>query len=70
MFDDELKYCPLCYDEYRAEINLCAACDVTLLSGAQMQAKSKSGSETLEKLAVILESDALIPLMKGRVLDL
>lgn len=70
MFDDELKYCPVCHDEYRAEISLCATCDVTLIRGAQMQTKSDSLSKNAKKPAVILESDRLIPLTRGRLLDL
>lgn len=36
MIDPDLKYCPKCKDEYRAEIVLCADCGVTLLKGSEM----------------------------------
>lgn len=31
--DPELQYCPLCGDEYRAEIQTCASCGVALIRG-------------------------------------
>lgn len=70
MFDDELKYCPECRDEYRPEISQCAVCNVLLLTGLQMRAKFDTGDGTREKVAVIAEGDTLIPLMRGRLLDL
>ncbi len=36
--DPELKYCPRCNDEYRADIVTCAECGVELLTGNQMEA--------------------------------
>ena len=36
--EPELKYCPACGDEYRQEIETCAACEVELLTGPAMQA--------------------------------
>ncbi len=34
--DPELKYCPRCKDEYRAEIRLCATCSVPLILGQDL----------------------------------
>lgn len=34
--DPELKYCPRCGDEYRADIVTCASCEVELLTGARL----------------------------------
>ncbi|MCW5200967.1 hypothetical protein VU07_04100, partial [Desulfobulbus sp. F4] len=34
--EPELKYCPKCGDEYRAEIIACAACAVSLISGREV----------------------------------
>jgi len=36
MYDQDLKYCPVCEDEYRAEIEKCAVCECALLSGGEM----------------------------------
>ena len=33
--DPELKYCPVCDDEYRADIKMCAVCAVELISGLE-----------------------------------
>ena len=35
MVDPELKYCLKCNDEYRAEIEKCAACGIDLVTGRQ-----------------------------------
>lgn len=45
MIDPELKYCPQCNDEYRAEIERCAECGVALLSGADMLAVVNRANE-------------------------
>jgi len=34
--DPDLKYCPQCNDEYRADIITCAACEKELFTGAQL----------------------------------
>ena len=39
MYDLMLKYCPVCSGEFRAEIQSCGICEVTLLSGGEMQAR-------------------------------
>ncbi len=33
--DPEIRYCPDCDDEYRAEIRQCASCNIPLISGAE-----------------------------------
>jgi hypothetical protein len=33
--DEELKYCPECNDEYRADMKRCVSCDVPLISGKE-----------------------------------
>lgn len=35
-YDADLKYCPTCRDEYRAEVESCATCKITLLTGREM----------------------------------
>lgn len=39
MYDLMLRYCPVCGGEFRAEIQSCGVCEVTLLSGGEMQAR-------------------------------
>ena len=47
--ESDLKYCPRCGDEYRAEIATCAACRCDLLSGRQVLA------------ALVRQADAAAP---------
>lgn len=35
--DPELRYCPRCREEYRADITTCADCSIALISGQQMR---------------------------------
>lgn len=71
MFERDLKYCPKCKDEYRAEIMVCAACKVDLLSGKQMlQQAGTSAQERYQQKASIQPGDDLLPLQKGNLLDI
>jgi hypothetical protein len=45
MIDPELKYCPQCHDEYRAEIERCAECEISLITGIEMLELEKGGQE-------------------------
>lgn len=70
MFEIDLKYCPLCKDEYRAEITRCAACSVELVWGEKMlQEKAEAGGEPVGNTEITPE-DTLVTLMKGSVLDM
>lgn len=39
--DPDMRYCPSCGDEYRADITTCAGCQVELVSGAEKLAEAK-----------------------------
>lgn len=41
--DPLLKYCPVCHDEYRAEIKMCAGCEVELVTGQEFIALQQEG---------------------------
>lgn len=41
MFEERYKYCPSCLDEYRPEINVCAACQAELVTGEEMLARQQ-----------------------------
>ena len=41
MFEPELKYCPKCNDEYRADIKKCHVCACDLLTGDEMIARDE-----------------------------
>lgn len=67
--EPDLKYCPQCNDEYRAEIKTCAVCGLELLTGVQMQARldaslQRKAARTME----ILPSDPMTTVRKGSVL--
>ena len=65
--DKELMYCPQCKDEYRAEIERCASCEVDLISGEQMLASTSSGPRVL---GTIGESDKLTSLQAGSLMEM
>lgn len=71
MIEPELKYCPRCDDEYRAEIEKCAGCDVDLITGQQ---KIELEEERQRKLASrngeLSPDDDLVIARKGAVGDL
>lgn len=46
--DPDLKYCPQCNDEYRADIVICAACRVDLISGRDRLAMEQGRKQHLE----------------------
>ena len=69
--DPDLNYCPQCNDEYRAEVDVCAACGIKLLSGAQMLAKL--GTRQLQQSSPSLEilpDEPLLTVRKGPVLQI
>jgi hypothetical protein len=69
--DPALKYCPRCGDEYRAEINRCAACAVPLLDGRSLleQQRQNEQKRTARRLP-LSERDDLVSVRKGSVIDM
>ncbi len=69
--DPKLKYCPECKDEYRADFDNCASCDVQLIAGA-MFIKILNG--TVQKKAgrsmEISSEDELVTLRSGSLQDM
>jgi uncharacterized protein (UPF0212 family) len=71
MFDPELKYCPQCHDEYRAEIVRCAACGVELLTGSQMMNLAAGKQVQRERRADALSpADDLVAIHKAPLTDI
>ncbi len=69
--DPELKYCPQCGDEYRADIKKCAACEIDLLSGTEVLVLlEEKNSKTAEKSNPITADDELIDIRKGSVIEI
>ncbi len=69
--EPDLKYCPRCGDEYRAEIEQCATCQVELLSGRQLQALEQARqAERGPRSMAISPDDELVDIRKGPVLTI
>ncbi|MCK9296782.1 MAG: hypothetical protein M0P70_17090 [Desulfobulbaceae bacterium] len=68
MIDPELKYCPQCNDEYRAEIEVCAACGVALLSGADMLAAvTRADARKNSRAGEIGPGEDIVAIHKGQL---
>ena len=66
MIEPDLKYCPECDDEYRAEIEKCAACGVDLITGLQKIEMSEARQKKLEsRTAELSPDDDLVALRRG-----
>ena len=50
--DPEHNYCPRCGDEYRADIETCAACGIGLLRGAHLLARQAEQRQASRSLAI------------------
>jgi len=70
MIDPELKYCPDCKDEYRADFSICAACDKELISGADLLTNEGNKEPEIQGSFKITEDDTLVVLQKGSLLDM
>lgn len=69
--EPDLKYCPRCLDEYRAEIERCASCACDLLTGNEIleQAVGKQ-ADSAERTMDIAEGDELTAILQGQMLQL
>lgn len=71
IIEPELKYCPQCHDEYRAEIEQCAACTIPLITGAEVLALENSRQEKLAAgQGEIPADDQLVVIERGPLADL
>jgi predicted Zn-ribbon and HTH transcriptional regulator len=67
--EPDLKYCPQCNDEYRAEIGACATCGVALLTGLEMQARMAAHREEKSPRSLeIFPDEPMTTIRKGPVL--
>jgi len=71
MIDPELKYCPKCQDEYRAEIMACAACEAILVSGADLLARQQLGQEKrTARKGELQKDDELVSVRRGPLAEM
>ena len=69
--ESDLKYCPRCGDEYRAEIATCAACRCDLLSGRQvLAALVRQAGAAAPAANPIRPGEPLVAVRKGPVLQI
>ncbi len=69
--DKELKYCPQCDEEYRADIIKCADCGTELISGAQLLAtQAEAKEEQVSRDMNIGPEDELTDVRKGPVREM
>jgi hypothetical protein len=71
MFEPDLKYCPQCSDEYRAEMTICATCGLELLSGVQMQTMKETRRKNKAARSMEIGPDEPVTaIRKGPVLQM
>ncbi len=64
--DPDLNYCPECDEEYREDFNICASCNVSLLSGTERLAREEAKKEKLAARSMdISPDDELANIRKG-----
>jgi hypothetical protein len=69
--EPDLKYCPQCADEYRAEIQTCATCGLELLTGVQMQARLEASQQKKAPRSLeIFPDEPMTAIRKGPVLQM
>ncbi|MCW5199450.1 hypothetical protein VU05_01770 [Desulfobulbus sp. F1] len=67
----DLKYCPQCGDEYRADITVCATCAVSLLTGkAVLESRQQEEQKKANRRRPLSPDDELISIRKGPVLQM
>ena len=70
MYEDELKYCPSCEDEYRAEIEKCAACGISLLSGSEMLSRKDLPRQQITSSGELGPDDDLVVVRHGPMAEM
>jgi len=69
--DPELKYCPKCNDEYRADITTCVACEAELLTGAQLIEKLEDRQKKLASRSMELSpDDDIVNIRRGQLTEM
>lgn len=65
MIEPDLKYCPQCRDEYRAEIEMCASCNLPLVLGGVLLEKERTKHERRARMAPLTLHDDVVPIHKA-----
>lgn len=71
IIEADLKYCPSCHDEYRAEITDCAACDIALITGDEMLKIERLKNQKQSNRDMSLRpDDEMVNIRKGSVIQM
>ncbi len=71
MIEHDLKYCPKCRDEYRAEAETCATCAIALVWGAELVVmESNNGVSRRNRKGPLTPDDQLVVVFQGALGDL
>ncbi len=69
--DIEMNYCPSCNEEYRADIEQCVSCNVTLISGIEKLARKRKEEEAFNSRSMSISADdSLVTIKNGKLRDL
>ncbi len=67
----EMRYCPDCGDEYRAEIRQCASCNIPLISEAEKREQLRLGDRAFDGRSMdITAQDQRVAIRQGKLRDL
>lgn len=70
MHDPQLKYCPKCKDEYRADIQTCASCGIELLTGVEMDSLINNSLKIKQnRKGDLTPEDDIVTIHKGSLAD-
>ena len=71
MFESHYKYCPLCMDEYRAEIEICGVCRAELKTGEEMIALGNEGNQRIDgRAGELTADDDLVSVRRGPLAEM
>lgn len=69
--DLEMNYCPRCGDEYRADIEVCAACEIALIGGGEKLAQCQKDKEQIAGRSMdISPDDKRVTIQKGSIKEI
>ena len=70
MYDVEMKYCPVCDDEYMPNMKNCGVCGKPLLSGEEMlQYRNAGNEECASRKGALTAHDDIATIFKGPMAD-
>jgi hypothetical protein len=71
MIEPDLKYCPRCNDEYRAEIEKCGVCGIELITGRRkIEMEEAQRKKLASRVSDISPDDDLVALRRGPLTEM